>query len=93
MLAKANRERLAVLLEEARSGAGGNERYAASLRYVPANVPVACAGHTQVPCAKLWRMPRMREPGDDLPRGAQYLNQVDISYCMLRCASSSAYIC
>ena len=32
MLAKANRERLAVLLEEARSGAGGDERYAASLR-------------------------------------------------------------
>ena len=33
MLARANRERLAVLLEEARSGAGGNERYAACLRW------------------------------------------------------------
>ncbi|KAK9828059.1 hypothetical protein WJX81_006544 [Elliptochloris bilobata] len=32
MLAKANRERLAVLLEESRGGTGGNERYAASLR-------------------------------------------------------------
>ena len=33
MLARANRERLAVLLEEARSGAGGDERYAACLRW------------------------------------------------------------
>jgi hypothetical protein len=34
MLAKANRERLAVLLEESRGGAGSDERYAASLRWV-----------------------------------------------------------
>ena len=38
LLAKANRERLAVLLNEAEVKKSGNERYAAALRSVP------CAG-------------------------------------------------